>query len=57
LSALTSGQALGPAVLRMRRELLRRQYNPLGLAYSFFGSAALHLCPGADCPHCAVPAP
>lgn len=42
LDALLGGASLGEAFLTMRRALLRR-YNPLGLAYSFFALATLHL--------------
>jgi hypothetical protein len=53
LEQLTGGVPLGQAFLQMRRELLR-QYNPLGLAYTFYGNARLHLCAGDGCGVCAA---
>lgn len=51
LAALLEGRTLGDAFLAMRRALLCEQGNPLGLAYTFFASARLHLC-GARCALC-----
>ncbi|HEU4733711.1 MAG TPA: C25 family cysteine peptidase [Kofleriaceae bacterium] len=52
LAALAAGHPLGNAFLALRRDLLRTQINPLGLAYSFFASARLHVCEGAACHVC-----
>lgn len=42
LQAFLSGSSAGEALLQARRRLLAK-YNPLGLAYTLFGSADLHL--------------
>lgn len=42
LREFLSGIAAGDALLAARRKLLAK-YNPLGLAYTLYGSAALHL--------------
>ena len=52
IDELAAGRPLGPAFLAMRRGLLRAQYNPLGLAYAFFGADQLHLCDGEACRTC-----
>jgi hypothetical protein len=51
LGHFLSGSSLGEAVLQVRRHLLR-QLNPLGLAYTYFAPATLHLHPRHDCPWC-----
>ncbi len=51
LRRLFEGRALGEAFLELRRNLLR-QYNPLGLAYTLLGPAALHLHDSAGCDCC-----
>ncbi len=50
LAAMTDGKSLGEALSALRRDLLS-QGNPLGLAYTVFGSAALHF-HRAPCPRC-----
>lgn len=52
LAAFVGGAQLGDAFLAMRRSLLREQWNPLGLAYSLFAAAQLHLCAGHGCRVC-----
>lgn len=52
LRRLTAGEPLGMALLRVRRRMLGRG-NPLGLAYSVYGSAALHFHAAAGCRGCA----
>jgi hypothetical protein len=51
LRALLDGSSLGEAFLAARLCLLR-QYNPLGLAYSFYAPATLHLHDPANCAWC-----
>lgn len=53
LRRLLQGFSVGEAFLDIRRELLR-QGNPLGLAYSYYSSAALHLHDPAACSWCRV---
>jgi hypothetical protein len=48
---LLQGFSVGESFLDIRRELLR-QGNPLGLAYSYYSSAALHLHDPAGCAWC-----
>jgi hypothetical protein len=47
MSALVKGTSVGECFLQLRHELLRR-YNPLGLAFSVYAPAALHICHDAD---------
>jgi hypothetical protein len=51
LRGLLDGASLGEAFLAARLHLLR-QYNPLGLAYSFYAPATLHLHDSKDCAWC-----
>jgi hypothetical protein len=48
---VTRGEALGTALLGVRRAMLGAG-NPMGLAYSAYGSAALHF-HTSDCTTCA----
>ena len=43
MSSLVTGQSVGECFLQLRHELLRR-YNPLGLAFSMYAPASLHIC-------------
>lgn len=52
LEGFVAGAPLGEAFLAMRRGLLREQLNPLGLAYTAYASARLHLCGGDECREC-----
>ncbi|HEY0987873.1 MAG TPA: CHAT domain-containing protein [Kofleriaceae bacterium] len=52
LRALIDGKRIGDAFREMRRELLCEQLNPLGLAYTPFASARLHLCSLGACAAC-----
>jgi hypothetical protein len=45
------GASLGEAFLSARLHLLR-QYNPLGLAYSFYAPGTLHLHDPQSCAWC-----
>jgi hypothetical protein len=51
LRELLDGASLGEAFLAARLHLLR-QYNPLGLAYSFYAPATLHLHDPKSCAWC-----
>jgi hypothetical protein len=51
LRQLLDGASLGEAFLAARLHLLR-QYNPLGLAYSFYAPATLHLHDPQSCAWC-----
>jgi hypothetical protein len=53
LRALVAGKRIGDAFRDMRRALLCEQLNPLGLAYTPFASARLHLCSASPCAACA----
>jgi hypothetical protein len=48
---LLDGMSIGEAFLDVRRHL-QRQGNPLGLAYSFYSPATLHLHDPVDCEWC-----
>lgn len=56
IQALLNGKSLGEAFLEARRQLLR-QYNPLGLAYSFYAPATLHLHDDSSCAWCLTHSP
>jgi hypothetical protein len=43
MSALVTGQSVGECFLQLRHDMLRR-YNPLGLAFSMYAPASLHIC-------------
>lgn len=43
LPRIFQGEALGPAMLAVRRELLRRQKNPLGLIYTLYAANEVSL--------------
>ncbi len=52
VETLNSGDAVGEAFLRLRHDLLRR-HNPLGLAFTSFAPATLHIHPAeGDCAWC-----
>jgi hypothetical protein len=51
VAGLVQGLSLGEAFLAMRRHLLR-QYNPLGLAYTYHAPATLHFHAGTECAWC-----
>lgn len=51
LKHLLNGKSIGEAFLEVRKNLLR-QYNPLGLIYSYYSPATLHLHDPADCDWC-----
>jgi hypothetical protein len=51
LERLLSGASLGEAFLEERKELLRK-FNPLGLAYTYYAAAALHLHMEEGCGWC-----
>ena len=53
---LLQGFSVGESFLDIRRELLR-QGNPLGLAYSYYASAALHLHDPGGCAWCKMRLP
>jgi hypothetical protein len=52
LERMLDGASLGEAFLAERRHLLR-QLNPLGLAYSFYAPASLHLHDEGEASGCA----
>jgi hypothetical protein len=51
VNAFLRGESVGEAFLNIRRQLLRR-CNPLGLAYTFYAPATLHLHAPNDCLWC-----
>ncbi|NLS78006.1 MAG: hypothetical protein GXY76_12170 [Chloroflexi bacterium] len=51
VAGLLSGRSVGEVVLGIRHGLLR-QANPLGLVYSYYSPATLHLHQDAGCPWC-----
>lgn len=51
LSYMLQGMSVGEAFLEARKYLLR-QLNPLGLVYSYYAPATLHLHDPADCEWC-----
>jgi hypothetical protein len=51
LKYLLEGFSVGEAFLEIRKNLLR-QYNPLGLVYSYYSPATLHLHDPAGCKWC-----
>lgn len=51
LICLLNGMSVGEAFLEARKHLLR-QYNPLGLVYSYYSPATLHLHDPAGCAWC-----
>ena len=51
LKHLLNGMSVGEAFLEVRKTLLR-QYNPLGLMYSYYSPATLHLHDPAACTWC-----
>lgn len=51
LSNMFQGMSVGEAFLEVRKYLLR-QLNPLGLVYSYYAPATLHLHDPADCEWC-----
>src|SRR6185295_18050547 len=51
LTCLLGGMSIGEAFLEVRRNLMR-QLNPLGLAYSYYSPATLHLHDPAECDWC-----
>ncbi|MEJ2710901.1 MAG: CHAT domain-containing protein [Anaerolineales bacterium] len=53
MRALLSGQPAGQAMLSVRRHL-ERQGNPLGLAYSLYAPAGLHLHEQSGCATCMI---
>jgi hypothetical protein len=56
LKDLLDGMSLGEAFLHVRQQLLR-EYNPLGLAYTYYAPSTLHLHDQMDCAWCRSHAP
>jgi CHAT domain len=45
LGTLLSGESLGTAILRARRDFMRTHRNPLGFAYTLFGTESVRFAP------------